>query len=245
MPVTHCWVTLALEWRHKHNTVKGTWNCLEDCVWTKIKRWVLRTAALWGRKLSAGQMCPTPTFQTFHFKHLFTKNAEVFWLTKFKVTNQPILSKNKHILWTGTWWEKRPSKLWQGLTSMCPSVSTTCFIVLTHKWVWRWDIIDINGKKTLFWPKSPRSYSGPTCTRKSPSLMFSQMVIYDLRFSHTIVKFQGIFYFAYFSSCLQCYEGHNWLYHNPFTCRPPSPATASRYLEGFSEKDFHSGKGQI
>ena len=76
---------------------------------------------------------------------------------------------------------------------MCPSVSTTCFIVLTHKWVWRWDIIDINGKTTLFWPKSPRSYLGPTCTRKSPSLMFSQMVIYDLRFSHTFVKFQGFF----------------------------------------------------
>ena len=57
------------------------------------------------------------------------------------------------------------------------------------------------------------------CSRKmqndgtAPSIM--------IRFNRNFIFFSLQIYI----SCLSCYEGHNWLYHNPFTWRGPTRPT--------------------
>ena len=61
------------------------------------------------------------------------------------------------------------------------------------------------------------------CSRKmqNDGTAPSMMIRFNRNFS--------IFFFANIFSCLSCYEGHNWLYHNPFTwrgrTRPTNPQT--------------------
>ena len=71
------------------------------------------------------------------------------------------------------------------------------------------------------------------CSRKmqNDGTAPSMMIRFNRNFS--------IFFFANIFSCLSCYEGHNWLYHNPFTWRGCTRPTHPQPQE--ISKDFQGG----